>query len=70
MELAYEGHRYKDLKRLGVAAGVGIDRDPIACNIQGDACTLPSSDYRFTLPIPIIEINANPGIAEQQNPGY
>ena len=25
---------------------------------------------KITLPIPIIEINANPGIAEQQNPGY
>jgi hypothetical protein len=70
IELFAEGHRYKDLKRLGVAAGVGIDRDPIACNLQSGACTLPASDFRFTLPIPITEINANPGIAEQQNPGY
>lgn len=70
IELVYEGHRMKDLKRLGVAAGVGIDRDPIACTIQSGACTLPASDFRFTLPIPIVEINANPGIAAQQNPGY
>lgn len=70
IELVYEGHRYKDLKRLGVAAGVGVDRDPIACGIQSGACELPASDYRFTLPIPIVEINGNPGIAEQQNPGY
>lgn len=70
IELCYEGHRYKDLKRLGVAAGVGVDRDPIACTIQSGACTLPASDFRFTLPIPIVEINANPGIAAQQNPGY
>ena len=70
IELVYEGHRYKDLKRLGVAAGVGISRDPIACTLQSGACELPASDFRFTLPIPIVEINGNPGIAEQQNPGY
>lgn len=70
IELAFEGHRFKDLKRLGTAAGVGIDRDPIACELQSGACTLPANDFRFTLPIPIVEINANPGIAEQQNPGY
>jgi len=70
IELAYEGHRYKDLKRLGVAGGRGVERDPIACGIQSGACTLPASDFRFTLPIPIVEINANPGISAQQNPGY
>lgn len=70
VELAFEGHRMKDLKRLGPVAGVGIDRDPVACEIQSGACTLPATDFRFTLPIPIVEINANPGIAEQQNPGY
>ncbi|MFP4846909.1 RagB/SusD family nutrient uptake outer membrane protein [Winogradskyella sp. PE311] len=70
IELVYEGHRYKDLKRLGTAAGVGIDRDPIACGLQSGACTLAASDFRFTLPIPIVEINANPGIGAEQNPGY
>jgi hypothetical protein len=70
IELAFEGHRYKDLKRIGVAAGVGIERDPIACGIQSGACSLSADDYRFTLPIPIVEINANPGISAQQNPGY
>ena len=70
LELAYEGHRYKDLKRSGVAGARGVNRDPIACNLQSGACTLPANDFRFTLPIPISEINANPGIAAQQNPGY
>lgn len=70
VELAYEGHRYKDLKRSGVAGNRGVARDPIACNIQSGACTLAASDFRFTLPIPIVEINANPGIGAQQNPGY
>lgn len=69
-EFCFEGHRFRDLKRLGVAANRGIDRDITDCTAQGDACTLPASDYRFTLPIPIVEINANPGIASQQNPGY
>lgn len=70
IELAYEGHRYKDLKRSGVAAARGIDRDPIACAIQSGFCTLPASDFRFTLPIPIVAINVNPDIGNQQNPGY
>lgn len=70
VELCFEGFRYKDLKRLGVAANRGVDRNIIDCTIQSGACTLPASDYRFTLPIPIVEINANPGIREQQNPGY
>jgi hypothetical protein len=70
VELCFEGFRYKDLKRLGVAANRGVDRNIIDCTIQSGACTLPASDFRFTLPIPIVEINANPGIREQQNPGY
>lgn len=70
VELCYEGHRYKDLKRLGVAANRGINRDDTDCTTQSGACTLSASDFRFTLPIPIIEINANGGIGSQQNPGY
>jgi hypothetical protein len=70
IELAFEGHRFKDLKRLGLAANRGVDRDPIACELQSGACKLSASDFRFTLPIPIVEINANPGISAQQNPGY
>jgi hypothetical protein len=69
VELAFEGHRWLDLKRLGAEANAQIDRDPLDCEITG-ACTLPVDDYRFTLPIPLVEINANPVIAEQQNPGY
>jgi hypothetical protein len=70
VELSYEGHRHKDLRRAGVAGGRGVARDLIACTIQSGACTLAASDFRFTLPIPIVEINANPAIAAQQNPGY
>ena len=69
IELAYEGHRYKDIKRLGVKAGVGVQRDPVDCSING-ACALAPDDFRFTMPIPRIEIAGNPEIATQQNPGY
>ncbi len=70
VELCFEGHRYKDLKRLGVAGNRGIQRDLTDCTIQSGACALPADDFRFALPIPIVEINGNPGIASQQNPGY
>ncbi len=70
VELAFEGHRWKDIKRLGVRAGVGVERDPIDAAEFNMTRTLPATDYRFTLPIPIVETNANPVIAEQQTPGY
>lgn len=31
---------------------------------------VPYDDYRFVWPIPITEVNANPVLAAQQNPGY
>jgi len=69
VELAFEGHRYLDLKRLGSRANQGVLKDPIDCAFNG-ACTLSADDYRFTLPLPIVEFNGNPGLREQQNPGY
>lgn len=68
VELALEGHRYIDLKRLATAAGVTMDR-----NIKDDFITLPSlnlenNSYKYTLPIPVKETSANPNA--QQNPGY
>jgi len=69
IELAFEGHRYKDLKRLRARANKGVEKDPIDCAFNG-ACTLSATDFRFTFPLPIVEFNANPGLREQQNPGY
>ena len=66
-ELAFEGHRYVDLRRLGAKAGVSINRAAADCAFN-DACELPIDDNRWTLPIPRAEQAANPGI--QQNPGY
>lgn len=67
-ELAFESHRWLDLKRLCAEANALIDRDSLDCTITV-VCTLPAKDYRFTLPITLIEINANSLVAEQQNPG-
>lgn len=68
-ELAFEGHRYLDIKRLAALAGnQGITRDNTDDDIPNQPLTLALSDYRFTLPIPQLEIAGNVGI--QQNPGY
>lgn len=68
LELAFEGHRYLDLKRSGKAAGVAIDRDRTDDKFD-TPLTLPIEDYRMrSLPIPKSEQQGNPSI--QQNPGY
>ncbi len=67
VELAFEGHRYLDIKRLGTLAGVQVDRDVRDTENMPEK-TMAPSDYRFTLPIPFEEVNANLSI--QQNPGY
>jgi hypothetical protein len=69
-ELCFEGHRYIDLKRIGAKAGVNTtNRFP--ADSQNSSAVNPQNisvdDFRFTLPIPQDEINAN-GI--EQNPGY
>ena len=66
VELALEGHRLIDLKRLAAQAGVKMDR-----NATDDIVTvsnLENGDFRYTLPIPLNETAANPNA--QQNPGY
>jgi len=67
IEFAFEGHRYKDLKRLGKRADKGIERDVVDCAINNE-CSLQATDFRFTVPVPLVELNANPNI--QQNPNY
>lgn len=66
IELALEGHRYIDLKRLATAAGVTMDRNVVDDEVP--VTNLPNNSYKYTMPIPIREISANPNI--QQNPGY
>ncbi len=66
LELAFEGHRFFDLKRTGT----DIDRENTDCEmLQADnACSLSSTDHKFTLPIPQSEIFVNPNMV--QNTGY
>ncbi|WP_295204136.1 RagB/SusD family nutrient uptake outer membrane protein [uncultured Chryseobacterium sp.] len=66
VELALEGHRYIDLKRLAVQAGVSMDRNPTDDIVN--VTNLPNGSYKYTLPIPLSETSANPNA--QQNPGY
>ncbi len=67
-ELAFEGHRWLDLKRIGREIGIGIDRSPVdAASFTAPEDLLPN-DYRWTLPIPQSELNANRVIT--QNIGY
>ena len=74
IEFAFEGYRFIDLKRLAVLAGTGIDRDPADYSSTssnypaGNPSNLQMSSYKWALPIPQSELNANPSI--QQNPGY
>jgi hypothetical protein len=61
-ELAYEGHRFFDAKRRNLP----IIR--LAVDAQNNKTTLESGNFRFLLPIPNSEIQANPLMV--QNPGY
>ena len=70
VEFAFEGHRWKDIKRLGVRANQGAVRDPKDVEAFGMAASLAPDDYRFTLPLPLVEFNGNPELRTQQNPGY
>lgn len=62
-ELPFEGHRFWDLKRRNLP----VTRLTADAPSSG-AITLPAGNFRFLLPIPNSEIQANPLI--QQNAGY
>lgn len=71
LELAYEGHRYLDVKRLRGITNVGFERLQADCGANSNVavpCILQANDRRFTFPIPQEEIDGNSNIT--QNPGY
>lgn len=71
VELAFEGARYIDVKRIGKKAGMEIlDRDPkdMENALNPNTKGLPINDFRMTLPIPQREKELNPDLV--QNPGY
>lgn len=57
-ELAFEGHRYFDFKRLSKS----ITRDKQDLSNPSDATTLEPTDEAYQLPIPQKEIQANPNL--------
>ena len=62
-ELPYEGHRFWDLKRRGLPVQRLASDAPTT-----NAATLAAGNFRFLLPIPNAEIQANSAMV--QNPGY
>ncbi len=68
-ELAYEGHRYIDLRRTTDITGEFITREEALGDCGGvTPCSVPPSDPRTTVPIPVAEIAGNSNMV--QNPGY
>jgi len=71
LELAFEGHRFFDLKRKGLGisrSSFGDESNGGGVSLPGDVLQMPAGDPRFQLPIPQAELNANPNM--EQNPGY
>ena len=68
VEFAFEGHRYLDMRRLGVKAGSqGFVRDAMDCASTG-ACRLEPNSFKLVFPIPSTEMISNNKMV--QNPGY
>lgn len=73
-ELIGEGFRFYDLKRYGQGFSRGASQNPAlitnAGSTQTELFSATASDFRWLWPVPQAEIDSNPQIAEQQNPGY
>lgn len=67
-ELVSEGKRYFDMMRLGRSITFNDDLGGVPIPTRDK--TIDRTFYKTILPIPQDEINANPGIKDQQNPGY
>ena len=75
LEFVGEGFRLSDLRRLGLGFSRTADY-PAAMGINGiitvksASVTYKAGDYRYTWPIPQSELDSNPKLKTQQNPGY
>lgn len=65
-ELAFEGHRYWDLARYNL----DVVRENLSGNYTGVPLVIPAGYFRRILPVPQTELDANPNIRPEQNPGY
>ncbi|MFL0101557.1 RagB/SusD family nutrient uptake outer membrane protein [Tenacibaculum maritimum] len=70
LELAFEGHRFYDIKRKGGAINRHTTFGDLAdgTGVAPVFKTLKAGDHKFQLPIPQDAMNANPNLV--QNPGY
>lgn len=78
-ELIGEGFRMSDLRRWDMGFQRYANHDEIPANLPdlnsvvvaaGRAMKYDKDDYRFTWPIPKTEMDSNPQLKGQQNPGY
>jgi hypothetical protein len=67
-ELFGEGHRFFDMMRLGKS--ITFNDEIIGISVATRPKTIDRSFFKTLLPISQTEINANPGMQAQQNPGY
>jgi len=63
-ELAFEGSRYWDLVRLQRSFTKVSNQSPLV------TVAVAPSNTALIFPIPLTEVNANPSLKAQQNPGY
>ena len=67
-ELFGEGNRFFDMIRLNRT--IEFNDDFMSVPVRTREKSIDSTFYKIVLPISQDEINANPAIASQQNPGY
>ena len=84
VEFAAEGRRWPDVHRLSLDPVYGLNGIPAKLNpgqvtaaafangvqITPARLTIAYTDFRFLWPFPLSEVNSNPLIKGQQNPGY
>lgn len=86
IEFLMEGRRWSDIHRLqgddlhpidGIPGKVANGPAPASAYVLGTPYTtpfgeapIPGSDSRFLWPLPQVELDANPTLATQQNPGW